>query len=115
MRRPPLGTLAVVVLLAAGMAVGGSVHRDAVRRTTAQQVEVVGATVVCPDLRQAKDLLATRVSVGSGLLPAGRASTGGTIDARRLTQQGDTVNVPVTKAGQVAVNLGTGTTKDGLV
>jgi hypothetical protein len=115
MTRPPIGTLAVVVVLALGTAIGGSVHRDAVRRTSAQQVEVVGATVVCPDLRQAKDLLATRVSVGSGLLPAGRASTGGTIDARRLTQQGDTVNVPVTKAGQVAVNLGTGTTKDGLV
>lgn len=115
MRRPPAGTLAIVVLLVIGTAVGTSVHRPGVRQSTSSSVEVVGATVVCPDLRQAKDLLATRVSVGSGLLPAGRASSGGAVDARRLTQEGTSVDVPVTTAGQVAVGLGTGTTKDGLV
>jgi hypothetical protein len=105
----------VVILLLVGTVVGASVHRGTGRRGTSHQVEVVGATVVCPDLRQAKDLLATRVSVGSGLLPAGRASSGGAIDARRLTEEGTSVDVPVTAAGQVAVGLGTGTTKDGLV
>jgi hypothetical protein len=115
MRRPPAGTLVIAILLLVGTAVGASVHRPGARSATSSQVEVVGATVVCPDLRQAKDLLATRVSVGSGLLPAGRASTGGSVDARRLTQQGTSVDVPVTTAGQVAVGLGTGTTKDGLV
>ncbi|MCU1624033.1 MAG: hypothetical protein JWL79_2878 [Frankiales bacterium] len=115
MSRPPFGTLAVVVLLAVGTTLGASVHRSPARQATSSQVEVVGATAVCPDLRQAKDLLATRVSVGSGLLPAGRASTGGSVDAHRVTQSGTSVDVPVTKAGQVAVGLGTGTTKDGLV
>ncbi|MCW2706704.1 MAG: hypothetical protein JWM22_546 [Frankiales bacterium] len=115
MRRPPFGTLAIVVVLAVGTVLGTSVHRSTGTRAASTQVEVVGATVVCPDLRQAQGLLATRVSVGSGLLPAGRASTGGAIDARRLTAQGTSVDVPVTKAGQVAVGLGTGTTKDGLV
>ena len=115
MRRPPVGTIVIAIVLLFGTAVGASVHRAGASDATSSQVEVVGATAVCPDLRQAKDLLATRVSVGSGLLPAGRASTGGSIDARRVTQQGTSVDVPVTTAGQVAVGLGTGTTKDGLV
>lgn len=114
MSRPPLGTAVVVALLAAGTAIGGAVHGAAASRGRAEQVEVVGATAVCPDLRQAKDLLATRVSVGADVLPAGRASSGGSISAHRVTQQGAPVDIPVTQAGQVAVNLGTGTTKDGL-
>ncbi|MCU1600763.1 MAG: hypothetical protein JWO22_1472 [Frankiales bacterium] len=114
MRRPPLGTVAVVALLAAGTAFGANVHREAPKSTSARQVEVVGATAVCPDLRQAKDLLATRVSVGAGLLPEGRVSAGGAISAHRVTEKGTSVAIPVTKAGEVAVNLGTGTTKDGL-
>lgn len=115
MTRPPLGTLAVVIVLAVGTVAGAQVHRDAFRSAGAQHVEVVGATVVCPDLRQQAGVLATRVSVGSGLLPAGRQSTGGTVSARRVTQQETAVDLAVTKAGQVAVNLGTGTTKDGVV
>ncbi|MDX6219030.1 MAG: hypothetical protein QOJ48_711 [Frankiales bacterium] len=115
MSRPPFGTLAIVAVLVAGTVLGTAVHRTASTRAASTKVEVVGATVVCPDLRQVNNLLATRVSVGSGLLPAGRASTGGAINARRLTAQGTSVDVPVTKAGQVAVGLGTGTTKDGLL
>ena len=115
MTRPPLGTVVVVGVLAAGTLVGSSVHRDVAHRAGPEQVEVVGATVVCPDLRQQAGVLATRVSVGSGLLPAGRRSTGGTVSARRVTQQETAVDLAVTKAGQVAVNLGTGTTKDGVV
>ena len=114
MTRPPLGTVAVVVLLAAGTAVGSVTHDARVTATSSRQVEVVGATAVCPDLRQAKDLLATRVSVGAGLLPEGRASAGGAITAHRVTEEGSSVAIPVTRAGEVAVNLGTGTTKDGL-
>lgn len=115
MNRPPLGTLVVVAVLAAVTVLGGSVDRRADRRTAAEQVAVVGATVVCPDLRQQAGVLATRVSVGSGLLSADRPSTGGTVSARRVTQQETAVDLAVTQAGQVAVNLGTGTTKDGVV
>jgi hypothetical protein len=114
-KRFPLGFLAVVVMLSLGTSIGSAVTTRDAEVLKPQQVEVVGGTAVCPDLRQAKDLLATRVSVGSGPLPAGRTSSGGTIEAHKVTTPSASVPVPVTSSGQVAVGLGTGTTKDGLV
>jgi hypothetical protein len=116
MNRPPLGLIAVVAVLALGTGLGSAVQGSAPKAGDARaSVEVVGATVVCPDLRQTKDLLATRVSVGSGPLPPGRTSTGGTVEARKISTPGSSIPVPVRSSGQVAVGLGTTTNKDGLV
>lgn len=114
MTRPPVGTVAVVLLLVLGTAVGASTRHAGSARAAGSSVEVVGATAVCPDLRQQRAVLATRVSVGSGLLPAGRASSGGAVSAQRLTAPSTAVAVPVTQPGQVAVGIGT-QVNDGLV
>lgn len=115
MKRPPLGTLLVAVVLGAGATVVGSGRQAALPAPTQQSVEVVGATAVCPDLRQTADVLATRVSVGAAPLPAGRIGTGGRVEALRVSGSGAAAAVPVTDPGQVAVGLGTTTDKDGLV
>jgi hypothetical protein len=115
MRRPPLGTLALVALLAAGTAVGEGLPRASSTAPRAQQVPVVGANAVCPDLRQTPGLLTTRVSVGVAPTPAGHSSGGGAIRSARVTTPGLSLPVPVTQAGQVAVGLATTTNRDGLV
>lgn len=112
MKRPPLGTLAVVGALLAGSAIAGSSSRPA--RTAAKQVEVVGATAACPDLRQQHKVLGTRVSVGAAPLPAGRTASHGTVSAFRIRSHTSTP-VTVTAPGQVAVGMGASTTEDGLV
>lgn len=113
----PRGGLLVAGLLVVGTLVGSAVGDDPAPRSpaSADEVEVVGATAVCPDLRQVTDTLATRVSVGAAPLPEGRTSTGGTVEALRVTGQGDAEEVGVTEPGQVAVGLGTSLDKDGLV
>jgi hypothetical protein len=113
-RRPPLGTLYVDAALGLGTVAGSMVDGPGATRAGSEHVEVVGATAVCPDLRQVGGLLQTRVSVGSGRLPAGRTTTGGEIEAQRVTVPGAALEVPVKASGQVAVGLGTGI-NDGLV
>jgi hypothetical protein len=114
--RPPLGTLCVVAVLATGTVVGSMVDAaPSAGRAKAEPVEVVGSSAVCPDLRQTKDRLATRVSVGAAPLPAGRTGSGGSLTSSRVTTPGSPLPVPITEAGQVAVGLGTTTDKDGLV
>lgn len=115
MRRPPLGTLAVVALLAAGTAVGEGLPGVSSAVPPAQQVQVVGANAVCPDLRQNADLLATRVSVGVAPTQAGRNGGPGAITSARVTTPGLPLPVPITQAGQVAVGLATTTNRDGLL
>jgi hypothetical protein len=116
MTRPPLGTLFVVAVLAAGTVVGSLVDTSAsAARSQAEPVEVVGSSAVCPDLRQVQDRIATRVSVGAAPLPAGRTGKGGSITSARVTRPDAPLAVPVTQAGQVAVGLSTTTDKDGLV
>ena len=114
--RPPLGTLLVVAAVAGGTVLAGSLPAQPLTRPRAQSVEVLGAVAVCPDLRQVKDVLATRVSVGAAPLPAGRTEAGkGAVQAQRVT--GDTPRqlLAVSEPGQVSVGLGTTTDKDGLV
>jgi hypothetical protein len=105
MSRPPLGLLAVLTLLALGTAIT-SVADSPTAATAPEQVEVVGATAVCPDLIQLDGVVASRVSVGAAPLPAGRDATGGSVTSRVLTLDQD-VRVPLTRPGQVAVGLGT--------
>jgi len=112
--RPPIGTVAVVLLLVLGTAVGASARPAHRARAAGSSVEVVGATVVCPELRQREGVLATRVSVGSGLLPAGQRSAGGSVAARLLTKPATAVALPATTSGQVAFGVATHT-QDGLV
>ncbi len=114
--RPPRGTLVVVVLLALGLGVGELTTPD--RRTvagsmSAEAVEVIGSTAVCPDLRQSSSLV-TRVSVGSDPLPAGRTFTGGSVGATRMSG-GASERVGVSAPGEVSVGLGTSIDKDALV
>jgi len=111
----PWGTLVVIGLLTAGTLVAGGVRQHPLAQLSPQSVEVVGATAVCPDLRQTKDVLATRVSVGAAPLPAGRAGGEGDVEAIRVSAKGRPEPVPVTGPGQVGVGLGTSTDKDGLV
>lgn len=114
-RLPPMGTLLIVGILAAGTVLVGVVQQKPPPTRTPESVEVIGATAVCPDLRQTKDLLATRVSVGSAPLPAGRTGGGGEVEALRVSAKGRPEPVPVTAPGQVSVGLATTTDKDGLV
>jgi hypothetical protein len=113
--RPPLGFLTVVVLLAAGTAVVSKVDVTAQHPAAPQSVEVVGATAVCPDVRQIDGLLQTRISVGAAPLPAGRSATGGSVVSTLVSGTAPSSTVPIKAPGQVAVGLGTKTANNGVV
>ena len=115
MKRPPLGLMTVLVLLAAGTAVASVVDAPAHRRAGAQAVEVVGATAVCPDVRQLKGFFQTRISVGAAPLPPGRDATGGAVVTTLVRGKSAPVTVPLTEPGQVAIGLGTATNENGVV
>ena len=115
MIRPPLGTVALVALLAVGSVLTGSHGPAAPTAVRADPVEVVGANAVCPDLRQTKGVLASRTSVGVGPLPDGRTGGAGTLEGARVSGKGGPVAVPVTQPGQVAVGLAQDVDQDGLV
>jgi hypothetical protein len=114
-RRPPLGLLGVVALLAGGTGAVSSVSAPAERRATAKSVEVLGATAVCPDVRQDAGLYTTRISVGAAPLPAGRTASGGRVDGMLLSGGNKTTPIPVTRPGEVAVGLGTSVDENGVV
>jgi len=114
-RRPPWGLVAAVVLLAAGTGVVSAVESPAQRRGGPQAVEVVGATAVCPEVKQQAGLYDTRVSVGSAPLPAGRQETDGHIVGMQLRDTTKTTSIPITDPGQVAVGLGASVADDGVV
>ncbi len=111
----PKGSLLIVAALVAGSLLGSGSKGMPKGLSSSESVEVVGATAVCPDLRQRDGVLATRVSVGSAPLPEGRGAAGGTVESLRLSDKGDPVPVGVGIPGQVSVGLGTTTDKDGLV
>ena len=118
MSRPPWGTGLLVGLLAGGVALGSVVSQPAAGRPAGSLVDVVGATAVCPDLRQANNLLATRVSVGVAPLPTGRGGSTaavGTVEALAVAQSGAPQAVAVAAPGQVDAGLGTTLNDDGLV
>ncbi len=116
MSRPQLGLLTVVVLLAGGTALAAATGPVTVRRpAVSAAVDVVGATAVCPDLRQTKGILTTRISVGAAPGATQRAAVGGSISSLRAASTGPPTPVPVTRPGEVAVDLATDVDRDGLV
>lgn len=114
MSRPPLGAVVVVLALVGGALVTGS-GDTAPQTPTAHQVEVVGATAVCPDLRQIRDRLQTRMSIGAAPLPEGRKGSEGSMTLRRVDRSTGVDELPVKEPGQVAVGVGTTTDHDGMV
>ncbi|MGB8651280.1 MAG: DUF5719 family protein [Mycobacteriales bacterium] len=116
MTRPPLGTVVVVAALGGLTLVGSLLGRPAASRVRTSQVEVVGATAVCPDLRQVKGILASRVSVGAAPLPAGRGgATRGKVEIVSNSARTAPSPLAVSEPGQVAVGVGTGIDQDALV
>lgn len=114
MSRPALGLVAVVALLAGGTLAVSAVDAPAQRRGHEQQVDVVGATAVCPDVRQDPGVYQTRISIGAAPLPAGRTATGGSIRTSLVQGVETSSAVPIQAPGQVAVGLGTATDRNGV-
>ena len=114
MRQPPLTTLVVLVAVA-GLVTVGSRAVPPARTPAAVTAEVVGASAVCPDLRQTPGQLVTRVSVGAAPLPVGRTAVAGLLEAEQVTGSDGPRRLPVDTPGQVGVGLGTGVVADGLV
>jgi hypothetical protein len=114
MKRPSISLLVVVVLLCGGVAVGNAVPTNkTAARTTAAVADVVGATAICPDLRQDRDVLRTRVSAGVAVAAKGVTGTGSLL-AQPLSARGAPARLPVDEPGQVAVDLGSTLTGDAL-
>src|SRR3954471_11118682 len=114
MSRPSLSLLAVGALLGAAV-MGSNALPDAAttHATTASTADVIGATAICPDLRQERDVIRTRVSAGVALAADG-VTGAGTLKAQRLAGTGAPALLPVNRPGQVAVDLGSTLTGDAL-
>lgn len=106
MTRPPLGLVVVLALLAGGTALGGTVLDDASRRTPSSSVTpVVGATAVCPDIRNRGEQVETRVSVGAAPAPDDVDDLVGQVLGQPLNERGVPSVLPVREPGQVAIGL----------
>lgn len=112
--RPPIGTLLAVGVLVVIVVVGGALAKPRTANVSTTEVPVQGATAVCPDLRQFKDELATRVSVGAAPLAEGESSQGAIRQHANSTPK-SLQRVPITEPGQVAIGLGTTLNGDALV
>lgn len=106
MRRLPWELALVVAVLGAGTAVTSAMKVPAGRIPKGSSVEVVGATAVCPDLRQASGLVTSRVSVGAAPLQEGSTASGGSLRTVNVVGKAQETVSPVQKSGQVAVGLG---------
>jgi len=113
--RPSLALGGVVVLLALGTGAVSAVGRPPAVREGERLVEVQSATAVCPDVHQEAGLFQTRISVGAAPLPAGRTAGRGQVVTSLIAKGGAPVRLPLTDAGQVAVNLGRAVYSDGVV
>jgi len=115
-RRPPLRLAVVVGLLALGTGVGQAVLATPVAPPVAEPVPVVGAGVVCPDVRQPAEGGSTRVAVG--LSPAGGGADDGDRTAAEATVTTRPVGtgrggeLPLSASGQVVPGLA-GSVEDG--
>lgn len=114
MTRPVLSLLVVGALLAAGV-VGADALPDSpvTSGTTARAADVIGASAVCPDLRQDRNVLRTRVSAGVAVAAEGVAGAGSLL-AQPLSAHGAPARLPIDRPGQVAVDLGSTLTGDAL-
>lgn len=112
---PALTVGSIVALLVGGAALDAARPPAAPMLPAAQTAAVVGATAVCPDLRQGAGQV-TRVSAG---VAPGTAGTG-VLTAQPLRAGAGTPArlprpLPITQAGQVAVGLATDVDGDALV
>ncbi|MCU1591803.1 MAG: hypothetical protein JWP11_3059 [Frankiales bacterium] len=114
MRHPSLSLLAVVALLCGGVvASNAQPAAPAPRHAAATTADVVGATAICPDLRQDRNVLRTRVSAGVAVAAKG-VSGKGSLMAQPLSARGAPAQLPVDRPGQVAVDLGSTLSGDAL-
>lgn len=113
MRRGPLSLLAVVALLVGGVVAADRLPANAVTPSRAATAAVVGASAICPDLRQDRDVTRTRVSAGVAVAAEGVAGAGMLL-AQPLSAKGAPALLPVDRPGQVAVDLGSTLNGDAL-
>lgn len=105
MRRPPWGLVLVVAALGIGTATTSAMQLPDHRRPAGSSVDVIGASSVCPDLRQQAGLVTSRVSVGAAPLAAGSTSSGGSLSTVNVVGKPHEAVSPVKEPGQVAVGL----------
>ena len=110
---PPVSLIAVVALLCAGVASSSALPERTATRPVSVTADVVGASAICPDLRQDRDVLRTRVSAGVAVAAEGVRGTGSLL-AQPLSARGAPARLPVDRPGQVAVDLGATLTGDAL-
>ena len=118
MTRPLVAFTAGVAVLAAVVTGGQQLGRPAAAQVPAAQVvPVVGVVVVCPDVRQVNDVLATRVSVGSAPRPDGLATPRdeGQVFSQPLSGTGAPSLVPLDGPGSVVPGLNNTVQNDALV
>ncbi|MCW2622995.1 MAG: hypothetical protein JWL64_2597 [Frankiales bacterium] len=116
MRRRVLALLVAVLVLAALLVTAAVTRPDRAAPADASAVErvpVVGATAVCPDLRQDRGIT-TSVSVGAVPGVVGDR-TPGQLTAGALGAAGPPPPLPVAEAGQVLAGLGAGVALDAFV
>jgi len=107
---PPLALVGVVGLLVAGTAAATAAGLPALAGVgTGRPVTVIGATAVCPDLRQGVGVT-TRVSAGSAA-----TSTEGSIQTQRLSPSGPRLRRAAVRPGQVSAGFGGDVSRDGVV
>lgn len=107
---PPLALVGVVGLLVAGTAAATAAGLPALAGVgTGRPVTVIGATAVCPDLRQGVGVT-TRVSAGSAA-----TSTEGSIETQRLSPSGPRLRRAAVRPGQVSAGFGGDVSGDGVV
>lgn len=103
MRRPPSRLAVVAGLLALGALVGQGVAgmNGAAAPPAPEQVPIVGATLLCPDIRQVAGAQTTRAA--AGLAPVG--TVGGTVTST-VVGTDERAELPLTAAGQAVPDLG---------
>jgi hypothetical protein len=114
MTRPAFSLLTVVALLTSGVAAAQAFPTEGSgRRTTASTAAVIGASAICPDLRQDRDVVRTRVSAGVAVAAKGVRGKG-LLEAQPLSSTKAPALLPVDRPGEVAVDLGSTLSGDAL-
>lgn len=114
MKRPALSFLAVAVLLAGGVAYAEGLPAPRLNRPAGPtSAAVIGATAICPDLRQSGAVLRTRVSAGVAVADPS-ADGPGRLVAQPFKDKGAPIQLPIDKPGEVAVGLGANVSGDAL-
>jgi hypothetical protein len=114
MNRPSVSLLVVLALLGGGVVAANALPTErSTSGTTAATADVIGASAICPDLRQDRDVLRTRVSAGVAVAAEGVTGTGSLL-AQPLSSNGAPARLPFDQPGQVAVDLGSTLTGDAL-